>query len=40
LDSGFSNVMLTGSGVCLDLQKLTAYDVYKQLVFYVPIARY
>jgi NADH:ubiquinone oxidoreductase subunit D len=40
LDLGFSNVMLIGSGVCSDLQKLIAYDVYKQLVFYVPIAKY
>uniref|UniRef100_A0A075D4G0 NADH dehydrogenase [ubiquinone] iron-sulfur protein 2 n=35 Tax=Sphagnum TaxID=13804 RepID=A0A075D4G0_9BRYO len=37
LDWGFSGVMLRGSGVCWDLRKSAPYDVYKQLVFDVPI---
>ncbi len=37
LDWGFSGVMLRGLGVCWDLQKSAPYDVYKQLVFDVPI---
>ncbi len=37
LDWGFSGVMLRGSRVCWDLRKSAPYDVYKQLVFYVPI---
>jgi len=37
LDWGFSGVMPKGLGVCWDLRKLAPYDVYKQLVFDVPI---
>ncbi len=38
LDWGFSGVMLRGSRICWDLRKLTPYNVYKQLVFDVPIS--
>jgi len=37
VDWGFSDVMLRELGVCWDLQKLAQYDVYKQLIFYVPM---
>jgi NADH dehydrogenase (ubiquinone) Fe-S protein 2 len=37
LDWGFSGVMLRGSRVRWNVRKSAPYDVYKQLVFYVPI---
>jgi hypothetical protein len=38
LDWGFSGVMLRRSGICWNLWKSAPYNVYKQLVFDVPIS--
>jgi NADH dehydrogenase (ubiquinone) Fe-S protein 2 len=37
IDWGFSGVMLRGSGIPWDLRKTQAYEVYKDLDFYVPV---